>query len=125
MKRTLAVAVVCAVALLAASAFAFSVSVPKSVGDVTSAPKDMAYDACKSWADQHRDNMSYNSGNIENQMKGKEFTNTIYEKDWRKTDNKYDRENQKLELRTTYNEFAELKVRCNKDKCSSIYCNRK
>ncbi|MBN1282864.1 MAG: hypothetical protein JXA24_03725 [Proteobacteria bacterium] len=129
MKRgaiaVLAVVAVIAVAAIATNGFAFGISVPKSVGDVADAPKDMAYDACKAWADAHQNNMTYNSGNIEKEMKGKEFGDLTYEKDWRKSDNRYDKENQRLELRTLYNQFAELKVRCNKEKCDSIYCNRK
>jgi len=130
MKKALVVAGIVAafalVAFVANSAFAFGVpGVPKSVSDVADAPKDVAYDSCKAWADSHKNNMSYNSGNIENQMTGKEFSGLIYEKDWRKTDSEYDKKNQNLELRATYNNFAEVKVRCNKDKCSSIWCNKK
>lgn len=118
-------AVVALVAFAATKSFAFGVSVPKSVSDVADAPKDAAYDACKAWADAHKNNMSYNSSNIENQMKGKEFTDIIYEKDWRKGGSKYDKQNKRLELRATYNQFAELKVRCDNEKCSSVWCNKK
>lgn len=129
MKKALVVAGIVAafvlVAFAANSAFAFGVSVPKSVSDVANAPKDAAYDQCKAWASSHKNNMSYNSGNIENQMTGKEFSGLIYEKDWRKGGSDYDRKNQRLELRATYSNFAEVKVRCNKEKCSSIWCNKK
>ena len=130
MKKALVVAGIVAafvlVAFAANNAFAFGVpSVPNSVSDVTNAPKDMAYDACKAWADSHKNNMSYNSGNIEGQMNSKEFSGKIYEKDWRKPGSSdYDQKNQRLELRATYNQFAKVKVRCNKEKCSSIWCNK-
>ena len=128
MKKALVVAGIVAafvlVAFAANSAFAFGVSIPKSVGDVTSAPKDMAYDQCKAWANSHKNNMSYNSSNIESQMNGKEFSGLVYEKDWRKGGSDYDKKNQRLELRATYNEFATVKVRCNKEKCSRIWCNK-
>lgn len=129
MKKYLAIAgVLAAVAVVvfaAGDAFAFGVpSVPSSVSDVANAPKDAAYDACKAWADQHKDNMSYNSTNIENELKGKEITNTIYEKDWRKAGSDYDKKNKRLDLRSTYDQFAELKVQCTAEKCSA-WCNRK
>jgi hypothetical protein len=130
MKKALVVAGIVAafvlVAFAANSAFAFGVpSIPDSVSDVANAPKDAAYDQCKAWADSHKNNMSYNSDNIEGQMNGKEFSGLIYEKDWRKGGSDYDQKNHRLELRATYNEFAELKVRCDKEKCSSIWCNKK
>jgi hypothetical protein len=124
-KALVVVGIVAAVVFAANSAFAFGVpSVPKSVSDVANAPKDAAYDSCKAWANSHKNNMSYNSSNIENEMKGKEFSGLIYEKDWRKGGSDYDKKHQRLELRATYNEFATVKVRCNNEKCSSIWCNK-
>jgi hypothetical protein len=130
MKRFIVLAgvlvVVAVVAFAATKSFAFGMpSVPSSVSDVANAPADTAYDACKTWADQHKNNMSYNSSNIENEMKGKEFSGIIYEKDWRKGGSDYDKKNQRLELRATYNQFAEIKAQCTNEKCSSIWCNKK
>jgi len=116
-------AVVAFVIFAASNGFAFKI--PTSVSDVTKGPQNAAYDACKVWADQHKNNMAYNSTNIEKEMKGKDFSNLIYEKDYRKGGSKYDKQNKKLDLRATYNEFAEIKVRCTKDECSSIYCSKK
>ena len=129
MKKTLVVigimAAVAAVSAISAKGFSFNLSVPSSVSDVANAPADMAYDACKAWAEGHQNNMTYNSANIEKEIKGKDFSGTIYEKDWRKSSDKYDKENQRLEMRSTYNNFAEVKIRCNKEKCDSVYCNKK
>jgi len=112
MKRILAVAGVLVVLGFAASAMAFGI--PDSVSDVADAPKDMAYEACQSWEKQHENNTAYNMGNIRSEMSGSDFSNLITETD------KPDR----LELRATYQKFATVKVRCNKEKCHSIWCNK-
>jgi len=123
MKKALVVigimAAVVAVTAISAKGFSFGVNVPTSAGEVVNtaanAPADTAYDSCKGWADQRQNNTSYNLKNIRNEMKGKEFSNIITESD------KPDR----LELRATYNQFADLNVRCDKEKCYSVYCNKK
>jgi len=110
----LVVAVV-AVAAIATNGFAFGgIKVPTSVGDVADAPGDMALEACKGWESQHENNTAYNMNNIRGQMKGKDFENIITETE---------REN-RLELRATYQKFTTLKVRCNNEKCYSIWCSK-
>ncbi len=99
------------------------IKVPTSVSDVTDAPKDAAYDECKVWASGHKNNMSFNSTNIESAM-GSEFSGTIYEKDWRKSGSKYDKENKRLEMRSTFNKLSTIKIRCNKEKCSNMSCSK-
>jgi len=130
MKKIIVVAGVLAAAVFVifAASNVFAWGVPSSVGDAvnkaTKAPADQSYNACKAWANQHKNNMSYNSTNIEGQMTGKEFSNRITEKDWRKGGSKYDTQNKRLDFRATYSDFTTIKLRCNKDKCSSIYCNK-
>ncbi len=131
MKKILVVIGILAVAafviFVATKGFAFKVpgSVTEATKTVTEGPQEAAYDACKAWADTHKNNMTYNSSNILDEMNSKEFTDLIYEKDWHKSESKYDKENQRLELRATYNQFAELKVHCTKEKCPSIWCSKK
>ena len=127
MKKALVVASIVAVAVFFVAGKAYSGwgDVTKAVDTVSKGPSQAAYDSCKGWANAHKNNMSYNSGNIENAMSSKEFSGLIYEKDWRKGGSEYDKKHRKLELRATYNQFAEVKVRCNKDKCTSIWCNKK
>lgn len=105
--------VVALVAIAATNAFAFGV--PSSLSDAANAPKDVAYDACKAWESQNENNTSVNMGNIRSKMSGSDFTNLITETDKPK----------RLELRADYQKFATVKVSCNKEKCSSIYCSKK
>ncbi|MFH1830253.1 MAG: hypothetical protein ABH871_05705 [Pseudomonadota bacterium] len=131
MKKFFVVAGILAVAafLIFTASKGFAWGVPSSVTEatktVTEGPQQAAYDACNAWANQHKDNMSFNSSNIENEIHSREFSDTIYEKDYRKGGSDYDKKNQRLELRATYNQFAEVKIRCDKEKCNSIWCNKK
>jgi hypothetical protein len=128
MKRAIAVAAVLAVAGLfvvsVANAQFGGIKVPTSVSDVADAPKDVAYDSCNTWANGHKDNVKFNSTNIKGEL-GKDCTNQIVSKDWQLSSaSNYDKENKNFELRCDYQQFAELKVNCNKEKCSA-WCNRK
>ena len=119
MKRVWVAAIVLvalvAVGAIASKGFTFGgINVPSSISDVADAPADMALEACKGWEGQHENNTNYNMMNIRKQMKGKEFENIITE-----TENP-----NRLELRATYNKFATIKIRCNNEKCYSIWCSK-
>jgi hypothetical protein len=105
-------AAVIAVGAIATNSYAFKI--PSNVSDVADAPGDMAYEACQGWEKQHENNTAYNMDNIRGEMSGKDFENIITET------SKPDR----LELRATYQKFATVKVRCNKEKCYSIWCEK-
>jgi|GEM_PF-5160079 len=105
-------AAVVAVGAIATNSHAFDI--PTSVSDVADAPKDMAYEACQAWEKQHENNTAYNMGNIRGEMGGSDFENIITETD----------KPERLELRATYQKFATVKVRCNKEKCYSIWCEK-
>jgi len=123
MKRILAVAVVCIVALMATNAFAFGVSVPKSVGDVERTMKNAGYDQCKGWADTHKNREDVNSSNIRSKMTGKEFSNIVTERNWENPNaSNYERENRKLKLRANYLD-AKVTADCDNRKCY-ISCSK-
>ena len=119
MKRvwvaTIVLAALVAVGAIASKGFAFGgIKVPTSVGDVADAPADMALEACKQWESQHENNTNFTMMNIRKEMRGKEFENIITETE----------KPNRLELRATYNKFATIKIRCNDEKCYSIWCSK-
>lgn len=102
-----------------------SVRVP-GVGNVTADAKQIEYDSCKSFVDQHRNNIDYNSTNMKGVLdNNKDFSLVKISKDWTRSTNDYDKKNKRWEAMYNYKNFCKMTVRCNKEKCSTMYCNKK
>jgi hypothetical protein len=128
MKKTLVAASAMAVLFLAvsiANAQFGSVRVP-GVGSVSTDVQKYEYDECKSFCDKYRNNIDYNSTNIEGVFNNNSDTSIQkYSKDWRRGGSKYDKEHKVLEFTSNYKTMHKITTRCNDEKCNTIYCSKK
>lgn len=124
MKKTLIAVSALAAFLLAvsvANAQFGSIKVP-GMGDV----KKHEYSECKSFCEKYRNNIDYNSTNIENLLNNnKDISIEKYSKDWRRGGSKYDKEHKVLELTANYKTMHKMTLRCNNEKCTTFYCSSK
>ena len=128
MKKTLVAVSVVVAALLAfsiANAQFGSVKVP-GVGKVSTDVQKYEYDECKRFVDQYRNNIDYNSTNIENVFRNNKDTSIQkFSKDWRRSGSDYDKKYKRLEFTANWKNTCKITARCTNEKCNTLYCTKK
>lgn len=127
MKKVLVVAGVLLAGLLAisiANAQFGNIKVP-GVGTISTDISQMEYDQCKNAIEKYRDNVDYNSKNMPGILNAnKDFKFVKAMKDYNKSGDKYDKENMIWEAKYQFKNTCYATINCNKEKCSSFWCDQ-
>lgn len=124
MKKVLAgtfvvAAVVLAFSLASAQFGSLKSKVP-GMGDV----KKIESDQCRAFVDKYRNNIEYNSSNMKGVLdsdKNCQFIKTS--KDWKVSKSKYDKEHKVWEAEYKFMNTQKIRVGCNDERCSTLYCS--